>query len=240
MKKNEANIFVFIASIIIGILISSNFSLSKGSTWVFLSAKQYKDAYDKKNQLIGDISNLKDKYNEYMSKINNYKYGEKTQDEVLSGFKKEIQDNSLVLGSSDVHGPGIKITLNDSSGNFSEDVIDEELSIIHNTDMIQVINDLKNAGAEAISINGQRVTDRTEVYCNGAFLRVNGVKIAAPFYILAIGDKDVLKNYMLSEENYLKGLMLRGIEVDVEQDDEIKINSYSWGIKDKFMKNVKQ
>lgn len=239
MKKNEANIFVFIASIIIGILISSNFSFNKGSTWVFLSAKQYKDAYDKRNQLLGDVSNLKDKYNEYISKINNYKYGEKTEDEVLSGFKKEIQENSVVLGYSDVHGQGIKITMNDSSNDFSEDVIDEKLSIIHNTDMIQVINDLKNAGAEAISINGQRVTDRTEVYCNGAFLRVNGVKIAAPFYIVAIGDKDVLKNYMLSEENYLKGLMLRGIEVDLEQENDIKINAYSGEIKDKFMKSVK-
>ena len=239
MKKHEASIFVFIASIIIGVLISTNISLNKGTSIIFLNSKQYKDAYDTKNKLVSDISDLTDKCNEYTSKINSFKYGDKSRTQVLNELSKEVEDNSVIIGTTDVEGQGIKITMNDASNEFIEEPDDYELGIIHNTDIIQVINDLKNAGAEAISINDQRVIDRTEVYCNGAFLRVNGVKIAAPFYIYAIGDKDVMNNYMLLNENYLKSLMLRNIDIDVEQMDNIKIPAYTGELKYTYMKNAK-
>jgi uncharacterized protein YlxW (UPF0749 family) len=239
MKKHEAGIFVFIASIIIGVLISTNIGLNKGTTRVFLNAKQYKDAYDTRNKLVRDISDLTDRCNEYTSKINSYKYGDKPRTQVLDELSKEIDDNSAIIGTTDVEGQGIKITMNDASNEFIEDPNDYELGIIHNTDIIQVLNDLKNSGAEAISINDQRVLDRTEVYCNGAFLRVNGVKIATPFNIYAIGDKEVIKNYMQLNENYLKSLILRNIDVNVEQIDNIKIPAYTGDLKYTYMKDIK-
>lgn len=239
MKRNEANIFVFIASIIIGVLISTNIGVNKGTNRVFLSAKQYKDAYDTKNKLIRDISSLTDSYNEYFTKINSYKYGDKSRKEVIDEISKEIDNNSAVLGTVDVHGQGIKLTLNDASNDFVASPEDYDIAIIHNTDIIQVLNDLKNSGAEALSINGIRIIDRTEVYCNGAFLRVNGVKIAAPFQILAIGDKEVMKNYMLLNENYLKSLELRKIDVEVEQMDDIVIPAYDGKLKYTYLKNSK-
>lgn len=80
----------------------------------------------------------------------------------------------MITGTREVKGQGIKVTLNDISTDFDvssedENYFERELRLIHYSDMIQIFNDLRNAGAEAISINGLRVTDRTEVYCNGAF-----------------------------------------------------------------------
>lgn len=244
MKKNEADIFVFIASIIIGILISNNISVTKGNTRVFLNSKQYKDALDEKNKLISDISSIRGQAYEYTKKIDEYRYPDKTQSEVRNGFLKEIEQNEMINGMKEVKGQGVKITLNDVSTDFDvssedEDYFERQLRLVHYSDMIQVLNDLRNAGAEAISINDLRVTDRTEVYCNGAFLRINGVKIAAPFYISAVGDKEVLYNYMLSNENYLKSLMMRKIDVSVQKTNEINIPAYNGEIKIDYLKNVK-
>jgi uncharacterized protein YlxW (UPF0749 family) len=99
------------------------------------------------------------------------------------------------------------------------------------------MNDLKNAGAEAISINGHRMVDTSEIYCSGPFLRVNGIKIASPFSIYAIGNKDVLYNYMMSNENYLKVMMTRKIVAVVTKSDSIKVPAYSGDYKVEFMKN---
>lgn len=244
MKKNEANIFIFIASIIIGVLISVNISFTKGNTRVFLNAKQYKDALDEKNRLINDISGIRRQVYEYTEKIDEYKYSDKPQNEVKSGFLKEIEQNEMINGMKEVKGQGIKITLNDVSTDFDvssedEDYFERQLRLVHYSDMIQILNDLRNSGAEAISINDLRVTDRTEVYCNGAFLRINGVKIAAPFYISAVGDKEVLYNYMMSSENYLKSLMMRKIDVSVEKTNEMVIPAYNGIMKIDYLKNVK-
>lgn len=238
MKNHEADIFVFIASIIIGILISMNVSFSRGTDRVFLSAKQYQDAYNYKNKLYSDITALMEQYDNYYAKLSKYNSNEENQTHISESIKEELNQNNLVLGKVAVYGQGIIINLNDASTENINNSFgyERELRLVHNTDIIQVINDLKNAGAEAISINGQRIMERTEVYCSGPFIRANGVKIAVPFTIYAIGNKEVLYNYMLSNENYLKTLMIRKIRVDVEQTDEIKIPAYTGEDKKEFMK----
>lgn len=236
MKNNEANTFVFIASIIIGILISMNVSFSRGNERVILSAKQYQDAYNQKNKLYTDIAGLLEEYDKYSSKLEKYRNNEESQEQVTSEIKEELTENEMILGKTAVEGQGIKISLNDASTEDIENAFDYQLRIVHNTDIIQVLNDLKNAGAEAISINGQRIVESSEIYCSGPFLRVNGVKIAAEFSIYAIGNKEVLYNYMMSNENYLKTLMMRKIRVKVEQSDVIQISAYTDAPKVEVMK----
>lgn len=237
MKNNESSLFVFIASIIIGILISLNINFNRTYNRVFLNTKQYQEAYNDRNKFRTEIGNLRDLYNELNRKLLKYEYSNNNRSSVIEEVQNEIDTNKIITGQIDVEGEGIKITLNDASSDlFYEDadlnVLDK---IIHNYDIYYVLNDLKNSGAEAISINGQRITDRTEVICDGALLRVNGVKIAAPFYIFAIGDKDVLKNYMLADENRLNILENRQIDVDVKEMDSIKIQAYTGSIDKTFI-----
>lgn len=238
MKNHEADIFVFIASIIIGMLISMNISFSRGTERVFLSTKQYQEAYNYRNKLYSDISGLMEQYDSYYTKLSSYNSNEQNQTHIAESIKEELSQNNIFLGKTAVYGQGVIVTLNDAK---EEDInnafsYERELRLVHNTDIIQVINDLKNAGAEAISINGQRIMDRSEIYCSGPFIRANGVKIAVPFTINAIGNKEVLYNYMLSNENYLKTLMIRKTRVSVEQSEEVDIPAYSGEDKNEFMK----
>lgn len=238
MKGNEANTFVFMASIIIGILISMNISFTRTADRTFLSAKQYQDAYNYKNKLYSDITGLIQQYEKYHSKLLKYKNNEENETQVTNSINEELNENNIILGKVEVQGQGIKINLNDADTKEIENSIgyEKDLRLVHNTDIIQVLNDLKNSGAEAISINGERIVDKTEVYCSGPFLRINGIKIMAPFSIYAIGNKGVLYNYMMSDENFLKTLIMRKLYVNVEQSSEIKIPAYSGEQKVEFMK----
>lgn len=237
MKNNEANTFVFIASIIIGILISMNISFTRTTGRVFLSAKQYQDSYNYKNKLYTDIAGLIQQYQNYNSKLIKYKSNEKNEEQVAMGINEELNENNIVLGKVPVTGQGVKINLNDASSKDIENSFELEkpLRLVHDIDIMQVLNDLRNSGAEAISINGQRVIDNTEIYCSGAFLRINGVKVMVPFTVYAIGNKEILYNYMLSNENYLKTLMTRKIVVSVEQYDNVDIPAYTGEQKKVFM-----
>ncbi|WP_123053536.1 DUF881 domain-containing protein [Clostridium sp. JN-1] len=237
MKSNEANIFVFIASIIIGILISMNISFRSKPNRVILNAKQYQDAYNYKNKLYNEVVGLINQYNGYSSKIKKYKSDSQSQEKITNNMKEELNENNILLGKVALEGQGIMITLDDASTAGAANQFEYQLRIIHNTDIIQIINDLKNSGAEAISLNGQRIIDRSEVYCSGPFLRINGVKIAAPFEIYAIGNKDVMYNYMVSNENYLKTLIMRKIKVNVQQLDNVKVPAYNGEEDIKFIKN---
>ncbi|OFI07555.1 hypothetical protein CLOACE_01590 [Clostridium acetireducens DSM 10703] len=236
MKNNEANAFVFIASVILGILIAMNISFNKSHKRVVLSAKQYQEAYNQRNKLHNDISDLIEEYKKNESKIKKYKNSNKNYEEIMQEINSEVSINNLILGVTDVTGPGIKIVLEDASVEFVNDPFEYKSRLIHDRDIIQVINDLKNAGAEALSINDQRIINSTEVYCNGPFLRVNGVKIVAPFYIYAIGNAETMKNYMLSNENYLKGMIIRKINVSITEENNIVIPAYNGKMLHKYLK----
>lgn len=101
--------------------------------------------------------------------------------------------------------------------------------------MIKVINELKAAGAEAISINNQRIIYNTEIYCGGQFLRMNGVKIPAPFYVNVIGDPEKMENQIMRDGSYIKTLMNRGIKVQITKSDDITMPAYISDMNSKYM-----
>ncbi|MCY6370350.1 DUF881 domain-containing protein [Clostridium ganghwense] len=243
MKTNEATIFVFIASIIIGVLISSNMNLKKINNKVFLTPTEYQEAYDYVNKLNKDISNLQETYYKERKKLEKYLENQNDKFQIIREMNKEIFNNEMTLGNIDVEGQGIVIKLKDASSDFSgnvEDAIDQKAGIIHDNDIINLVNELKNAGAEVISINGQRIIDKSDIFCWGAFIELDGIKIPAPFNIKVIGNKDKIYSYMTSDMGYLTYLKLRGIDVNIIKSDKIKILANEGKIEYKYMTEVKK
>lgn len=238
MKNNEANLFVFIASIIIGLLISLTFNFNYSSNRIILDSKQYEDAYNEKNKLMNDISNLMDQYNVLYSKAQKYKNEIQDTSGVLDGIEEELYQSKLVLGTTAVEGEGIEIILKDQNFKSTDNLTQQEMKagLVHDFDLINVVNDLRNAGAEAISINGQRVIQSTEILCGGPYVYINDVKVLGPFHISAIGNKSVLKEYMMMDQNYLKMMIQRKINVNVSESNKVQIPAYDGKIKKKYLK----
>lgn len=109
----------------------------------------------------------------------------------LSNASEEIKLNNALLGLTDVTGKGIIITLKDNPNVTLESVLNPNYYIVHDNDIKMVINELKNAGAEAISVNGERIVQTTVVTCVGNVILVNDKRLSSPYEIKAIGYQKV-------------------------------------------------
>lgn len=101
-----------------------------------------------------------------------------------------LQDAKLVAGLTELEGPGVTVTLRDLK-NESIDAPAEAV-IIHDTDVLRVVNELWAAGAEAIAVNTHRVIAGTSFRCAGPVIHVEGIPIASPIVIQAIGETATL------------------------------------------------
>lgn len=152
----------------------------------------------------------------------------------LTELENTIKEGNKILGVSEVTGPGIIITVNDNQQILLSNVIDPNWYIVHDTDLINIVNALKNTGAEAISINDQRIVTTSSIECDGNIVIINGEKIAAPFEIKAIGLPESLlgitrfSGYVEYLEDY------RHLEVTVQtstEKEKITIPKYTGVIK---------
>jgi len=146
-----------------------------------------------------------------------------TLEEVLASEVRKQKVNSHL---TDLKGPGITVTLEDSDRELDEGEDPNNL-IIHDLDVLNILNDLRRAGAEALAINGQRVTSQTQIKCQGATITVNDVTYGQPFVIEAIGDPDTLNAAINAPTSY--AYILREyyeLPVGSEIGDEILIKAF--------------
>ena len=154
----------------------------------------------------------------------------------LEESKNQINDGNKMIGLTEVTGPGITITLADSDID-STSVLNSSDLLIHDIDLLKVVNELKNAGAEAISINNQRVILTTPIICGGNIININGEKIGSPFEIKAIGSPEALAN-LSRPGGWLSKLEERGIKVSTpKKSNSITIPKYSGVLNFKYINN---
>lgn len=141
--------------------------------------------------------------------------------------KPEITDDELKLQACllPLEGTGIIIKMDDSNKATTAGE-NPNLYLIHDDDLLRVINELRAAGAEAISINGQRLIDTSEIRCAGPTLSVNNVRSSAPFEIHAIGEKSTLEKAIKMRGGVEDTLKVWGIQLSVETSDNVYIPPY--------------
>lgn len=98
-----------------------------------------------------------------------------------------IRRLSLDVGVTRVRGPGVSIVV-DNAPDAGSDPRDEVLD----SDLQRLVNGLWQAGAEAIAINGQRLTNLSAIRRAGTAITVNDDSLSRPYRVLAIGDPDTL------------------------------------------------
>jgi uncharacterized protein YlxW (UPF0749 family) len=174
------------------------------------------------------------------NKIQLYENSAKENRDIIDLLNDELDRTKLIAGFVSVKGPGIIVKMAD---NMSEEAAGQELDldIIHDADVLRIINDLKEAGAEAISINGQRVLSISEIKCGGPIIRINGKSVGTPIYIKAIGDPKLLNAAINAPNTY--GYALKNIDqlvIETQVSDEIVIPAYIGSIEFKYAKPIEE
>ena len=139
--------------------------------------------------------------------------------------KKALESLSLRSGLVPLMGPGVIVTIDDSKI-ASKAGDNQNLYIIHDDDLLKVINELRAAGAEAISVNGQRLVATSEIRCAGPTLSVNNVRSAPPYEIRAIGDAATLENSLKMRGGVAETLHVWGIQLNIEVSQNVTVPAY--------------
>lgn len=134
----------------------------------------WKTKYEEVEEKLADTQN---KIDEYKAKIDSNEQASELLD-------KELEQTNLLVGKTAVTGEGIIVTLEDNS----------EKSIVA-SDLRTLINELKLAGAEAISINGKRIVNMTEIVDVNGFILINEERVISPYVVKVIGDQTYISTY---------------------------------------------
>ena len=162
-----------------------------------------------------------------------------TQDDATALAKEEeLKRNNTLLGLTNVKGEGIVIELEDGkSDNSFLAIEDSSDKLVHNDDLINLLNELRNAGAEAVEINGQRIVNSSAITCEGNVIKINGERIGSPFTIKAIGSQGLLYGQIIRAGSYLELMADRGVDVkSVKQLNNVTIGKYNGTINYKYIK----
>lgn len=232
LKKGQVAItlgvmcFVLVFGIGIQLKTTKNLEQAVGSTY-------------RENALRDEVLKWKEQYDHiYATLENSEKQLEKERKVSISSDdnsvekQKELKELNMYLGLTEVEGEGITITLRDNTSSL----ISTSTDLVHDGDLRAVVNELKNAGAEAISINGQRIVPSTSINCVGTVIQVNDEVVGAPFIIKAIGNKGNLNSGIMRPGGFIEWLVEDGINVETKASDNIKINKYNGVLTDKYIK----
>ncbi|MFF3063568.1 DUF881 domain-containing protein [Oerskovia sp. NPDC057915] len=102
-------------------------------------------------------------------------------------------NTGIVAGSVPVTGPGLSVTLDDAPPTHQSRSANVDDLVVHQQDLQEVINALWAGGAEAMTLQGQRVTPTTAFRCVGNVLNLHGRVFSPPYVVSAIGDASALQ-----------------------------------------------
>lgn len=158
-----------------------------------------------------------------------------------SGAENATQESENVKMGSGVialQGPGVSVVIDDSK-RPSKPGENPNLYLIHDDDILKVINELWAAGAEAISINEQRLIASSEIRCAGPTLSVNNTRYSPPYEIRAIGEPQTLENALKMRGGVVETLQFWGIQVAIKKQEAINVPAYKGTFRFEYAKPVK-
>ena len=186
-------------------------------------------------ELRTELASWKSKYEDALSKIEETEskieeYNEEIENnnDLTEILTEELEEAEMYAGYTDLQGQGIIITLEDS-----------DIAQIEASDLITLLNELKAAGAEAISINGERVVSTTDIVdLDYKYIVINTTlkytRISSPYTVKAIGDQKYLESAITIKYGYLDSMDANGKTVSYELSDEVLVEKYDGDIEYEF------
>lgn len=233
MRSKSALISIAVVCLVLGIMLSVQYKTGEfyGNK---LTSERVEDlaiklttAMEERDALAVEVISLREK----LSNV-------RDTDKAMADLQAELKKANMTAGMVLIHGPGVIVTLNDSLLNVpaGDDV---NPYLIHDVDLLTVINELKSSDAEAISVNGERIMAMSEIRCAGTTILVNWKKMAPPYKIKAIGNPEVMESGLIIKGGYLEQLKLLGIQVQIQKSDDVEVSAYNGPLKFVYSSAVK-
>lgn len=129
-----------------------------------------------------------------------------------------IKKYTIVSGKTDVTGQGIIIKYKPSDNEAKADMV---------KDLRDIVNEIKNAGAEAIEINNQRIIGTTAIEMVKNKIEINDTEVSENFIIKAIGDSNLMYSGLIRPGGTIENIRESGVNIEINSENTIKINKYN-------------
>lgn len=192
----------------------------------------------RETELSETLASWKEKYEETSLKLEEtnvklqeYKQKRESNQEASELLNKELTQARTTAGLTNVKGDGVIINYHDDDNT--------ELGKVRYSNLIELVNELRLAGAEAISINDQRIINMSDIININVegedFILVNTKRVTSPYTIKAIGDQKYLESALTTKTI---GFVTRHPNATLEKRNNIVINKYNGEIKIKYASNM--
>jgi uncharacterized protein YlxW (UPF0749 family) len=218
---------IALVCVVLGFMLSMQFKVQqqvqlKDTTSLMRSqelAKQLEQAESERDALMSEVDDLRGQVTKMASASEEY-----------SALAEQLSQAQIYASLIPMTGTGVTVDMRDSTLP-AQPGENPNYFIIHDADVLQVINELRANKAEAISINGQRLTGRSEIHCAGPTIIINGVRTAPPIIIKAIGDPELLEEAIMMKDGVASQLAPFGIEIKVKKEQVVNVPAYKGSLK---------
>src|SRR6056297_4034481 len=218
-------IFLTIISIILGLIFALQYQVVKSESGEIITTKKASELAYELRKVENERENLILELEEIEKELREYEQSVSIENDYIKNLNEELNKYKIMAGIIDVEGEGVVLTIDNPSAQAQFD--DYTNNIIYKYEyLLLIISNLNAAGAEAISINGQRYTSYTEIVPVGSHLNINGVSFVPPFEIKVIGNKQTLQSVINFKGGVVWEMEKLNYKIDIELKDKIEIERY--------------
>ncbi|MGG7077698.1 DUF881 domain-containing protein [Clostridium sardiniense] len=241
MKKSTSQISIAIVCALLGFLLAYQFKLLNKNNESNIESYNKSDVIAELDSLKKEKEGLQNKNNSLNEELKKLEEAASKEGNVGKEIKNQLDSARMHLGLVDVKGPGVTIKITPKTSIFGSSNDDIGRGITEE-ELIHIINLLWYSKAEAISINGYRITPQTGIKNSSNYIWIGTagkVSPKEPIIIKAIGDKARL-NVGLNFPGSLDFGALQNYNCEVEQSDNLVIDKTTQTIKSDYLKPVEK
>lgn len=229
---------VALVCFLLGLMLVAQFRSMQTGAGSITSLQRSQELTAELKKVMEERNLLKEEISDLRKRISDYEDSASKVSALTEAMQKELEKIRMAAGLLAAQGPGVIVTLDDSTL-AKQSGEDANLFLVHDEDLLKVINELFAAGAEAISVNGQRIITTSEVRCVGPTVIVNSVRLAPPFVIKAIGESETIESSLKMRGGVVETLQIFGIQVSIKKMDNIDIPAFDGSTQFKYLKPLK-
>jgi uncharacterized protein YlxW (UPF0749 family) len=214
--KIARNLAIMMVCMLLGIMLALQYrSVNHNQSIASLENKRLEELKEDVIRLQNQKNELQERYQKLEEENQTFARVKAGDTEAVQQLKNNLLKARIFAGLETVKGAGIIVTL-DNNG-FLE---------VTDLDILNVVNELRASGAQAISVNDERIVAMSEIREAGQYIVINGKQFRAPFVIKAIADPDNMERALMMIDGVVDNLEEDGLKVSLKKSDEIVIGRF--------------
>jgi len=239
-KMKSKQVVIYVICFLVAFVVTIQMRTVNTNKTDILRLKTENELRDEVNQWKEAYNKLTSKNSELSKKIEEYRNVSGDDEANQELIKKDMEQAYIAAGLLPVHGEGVTIVLDETKALekifLDAGQYDSNVFLISSQDILSLINALILNGAEVISVNDQRINNSTAIDGNGPKVQINGVTMAAPYTIKAIGNPEALSSGVYLRGGVIDALKNLQIDIQVTKEEDVIIHDFDESVKYQYAK----